>query len=889
MAEQRPSPEKLLQRIQEEERHQLRGKLKIYLGAAPGVGKTYSMLHDALARRAQGLDVVVGVVETHGRKELNDFLKGLEILPRQAIEYRGQKLTEFDLDAALLRNPALILMDELAHTNAPNLRHEKRWQDVKELLDRGIDVYTTLNVQHIESLNDVISQIIHTTVKETVPDFMLEIADTIELVDLPPEELLKRLQDGKVYIPQQAELAAENFFRKGNLIALRELALRITANRVNAQVLLYRQGEGIKHVWPTKEKLLVCVGSRTQSTDIIRAARRMANSLQAEWIAVNVETPGLGMSEETRNRIIMNLRLAEQLGAETKILMGVDIVEEIIRFAREENVTTIIVGKRIRSRWKNLFSTTLSDELVRYSGEIDVYIITGLSEDTKQKYVKPVQTDRAISWAVYAATIGVVALVTIVDFFLFPYVKASTLVMMYLLGVTLVALFGRNIPSILASILSVLAYDYFFVPPYYGLRIGNYQYLFTLLIMLLVMLIIGHFAVLSRRQTEAARLAEQHTATLHRLSRQLASTRGVDKLLDVAVQHVEKVFDSEAFALMPDGRHLKIRGAIHAQYNLNAKELGVAQWVFDLGQMAGLGTDTLPFSEAIYVPLRASQETIGVLRVRPKQKKRLLTPEQMHLLEACANQIALAIEVDRFQEKTKQSELQTETDRVRNALLQSVSHDLRTPLAAIIGSASTLVEMGKELDRSRIKKIGADIYNESEQLSRLINNLLQMTYLEAESVKLEKELYSLSNIVNLVIDALSKKVASKPIKINIPSDLPKVPLDRILLEEVFINLIDNAIKFTPKDSPIEIFAEVKDDKVLVSVGDKGPGIMPDEVNLLFEKFYRGRMLESERGLGLGLAICRSIIKAHGGEIWAENRADGGAMFHFTLPLHLTDS
>ena len=886
MTDQRPDPEKLLKRVQAEERHNLHGNLKIYLGAAPGVGKTYTMLQDAHTKRLQGLDITVGVVETHGRKDLEEVLKGLEILSRQQIEYRGQRLSEFDLDAALKRNPALIIMDEMAHTNAPGLLHAKRWQDIKELLDRGIDVYTTLNVQHIDSLNDVVAQIIHARIKETIPDFMLELADTIELVDLPPEDLLKRLQEGKVYFPKQAELATENFFRKGNLIALRELALRVTAERVNAQVLLYREGEGIKHVWSTKEKLLVCVGSRVTSTNIIRSTRRLAISLQAEWIAVHVETPQIRLSEEERNSAIENLRLAEQLGAETKILNGLDLVDEILNFAREQNITTIVVGKRVIPRWKKLFRTSMADELVRYSREIDVYIITGeMDGGAKQSSSnKSVPQKRNIPWQIYIFSIGVVAVVTGINFFLYPYLNTSNLVMMYLFGVTIVALFGRTGPSVFASIVSVLAYDFFFIPPFYSLSISDIHYYFTLFVMLLVTLIICHFAVVSRRQAEVARLAEQYTATLHTLSRQLASTRGVDKLINIAVEYLAKIFDSDVTAMLPQNNHLKVKSKDKKTDALNAKDQAVAQWVYDLGQAAGLGTDTLPFADSIYIPLLASRETIGVLRIKPHNLKHLLTPEQMHLLEACASQVALAIEVDRLQERTKKSEVQKATDRVRNALLQSVSHDLRAPLVAVMGAASTLKEMGSELDARTIKKIGDNIYFELEQLNRLINNLLQMTYLEAESVKLENEMCSLKDIVTLVVSTWSKKLGHKPININISAELPKIPLDRVLIEEVFINLIDNALKFTSPETPIDITADIKETNVIVSVDDRGPGIVPDEENKLFEKFYRGRMLATDRGMGLGLAICRSIVKAHGGKIWAENRPDGGASFRFSLPL-----
>lgn len=645
MIEQRPSPENLLKRVQEEEREQ-HGKLKIYLGAAPGVGKTHTMLEDALEKRAQGLDVVVGLIETHGRKEIEDLIKGLEVLPRRVVDYHGKQLSEFDLDAVLKRDPALVLVDEMAHTNVPGSLHTKRWQDIKEILDRGIDVYTTLNVQHIESLNDVVSQIIHVRVKETVPDSMLELADTIELVDLPPEDLLKRLQEGKVYIPQQADVAAEHFFRKGNLIALRELALRITAERVGEQVLLYRQGRGIKYIWPTKERFLVCVGSGPESARVIRAAKRMATSLQAEWMAVHVEIPKIKMSEAERNRVTQNLRLAEQLGAETFTLSGLDIISEVMNFAREHNVTTIMIWKEIRSRWHDLLFGSLADDLVRQSGEIDVYIVTGERDNVTLPKEAPAK--QPIPWKNYGIAVGIVMIVTLIDFLLFPYLDSSNLIMVYLLGVTVVALFGRYGPSFLASLLSVLAYDFFFIPPFFSFAVEDLQYFFTLIVMLLVTQVISYLTILARHQAETARRAEHRMAMIHALSRQLASTRGIDKLLEVAVRYIGEVFESEVLALVLEDDFLVVRAIYGAEQELSAKEQSVLQWVYDLGQIAGLGTDTLPFSEALYVPLIATQGIVGVLRVRPMQSERLFTPEQIRLLEACANQVALALEVDLY-------------------------------------------------------------------------------------------------------------------------------------------------------------------------------------------------------------------------------------------------
>lgn len=882
MPERRAKPEAFLQRALEEEQKAKRGKLKIYLGAAPGVGKTYNMLNDALAKRAQGLDVVVGIVETHGRHEIKFLLDDLEILPRQEVIYRDQKLTEFNLDAALKRNPALILIDEMAHTNVPGTRHTKRWRDIKEILDRGIDVYTTLNVQHVESLNDVVSGIIHTRVKETVPDSMLELADTIELVDLPADDLIKRLQEGKVYYPKTAELAAENFFRKGNLIALRELALRLTAERVGAEVIHYRKGQGIRRIWQTREKLLVCIGSNPESVKLIRTARRLATKFQAEWIAIHVDTPKIKLSEKERNAAVQYLHLAEQLGAETRILTGFDLVKEIMDFAREQNVTQLIISQRKRPRWKSFLFRGLADELVRASEEIDVYIVT-MDESARPKPEKHEPEKKKVPWRLYGIALAIVGVTSVLNYILSPHIHPSNFIMIYLLGVTIVALMGRMGPSIFASIASVLAYDFFFMRSFLSFPESGIQYFVTLMVMLIVAYIISHLTILIRRQAEAAHAIEKRTAILHSLSRRLATTRGVENVLDIGERFINEVFDSDVIVFLPQNQSLVIHRKKDQKLNLDPKEQGVAQWVYDLGQIAGLGTDTLPFSDALYVPMLASHGSIGVMRVKPVKHMHLFSPEQIHLLEACVNQIALAIEVDNIEEYTKEHEIKMEAEHVRNALLQSVSHDLRMPLVGVIGAASALIEAKGDLDRDTIKKLGSHIYMEIEQLNRLINNILQTTYLDAETIVLQKECHSLREVVDRVIKR-NKKFESKTICIAIPDDLPEVPFDETLLYEVFVNLIDNAITFSPENAPIEITATSDNANVVISILDRGAGIAPDEVDKLFDKFYRGRSEGKEKGLGLGLAICKSVVIAHGGKIWMENRTGGGAIFRFTLPL-----
>lgn len=651
MKEQRPNPEELLKRVLEEEQQNLRGKLKIYFGAAPGVGKTYTMLKDAVDQRSQGQDVIIGIIESHGRKEIERLCNDFEILPRLPVDYHGTKLLEFDLNAAIKRNPSIILVDEMAHTNPPSLRHAKRWQDIKEVLDCGIDVYTTLNVQHIESLNDIVAQIIGTNIRETVPDSVFDMADTVEIVDLPPDDLLRRLREGKVYFPARAEIAAENFFRKGNLIALRDLALRVTAEHVETEVFLYRHGRGIQRIWPTTEKILVCVGPETETMKVIRTARRLATSLQSEWIAVHVDASWVRLSKEERQSVIQNLRFAERLGAETKILAGSNIVNEIFAFAREQNITKILVGKKIRPRWKSWFVRSLADEIVRSSEEIDVYIITGAFEPSKK--IQSVFTKRIIPWSTYGMALLIVTLATGVDFALFPFLGHSNLIMVYLLGVVIVAMYGQIGPSILASILSVLAYDYFFVPPRFSFAVSDIQYVFTLLVMLLVTQIISHLTILTRRQVKIAHHIQKRTAILHRLTRQLAGTRGVNNLLEVAIYFISDTFNSEVLVLLSKNGQLEIWPKGKDLSTLNDKEMTIAQWVYNMGQIAGFSTDTLSFSDAIYIPLLSLKETIGVLRVKPEDQEQLLIPEQIRLLEDCANQIALSIEADRVQENVK--------------------------------------------------------------------------------------------------------------------------------------------------------------------------------------------------------------------------------------------
>jgi len=881
--ERRPDPDELLARVKEAENRQARGKLKVFFGAAAGVGKTYAMLEAARQQRQHGVDVIVGWVETHGRAETEALLDGLEILPPRLVEYRGATLREFDLDAALARRPALILVDELAHTNAPGARHPKRWQDVLELLDAGINIYTAMNVQHVESLNDLVAKITGVVVRETVPDSVFDQTDEVELIDLPPDELLQRLKDGKVYMPGLAAEAVQNFFRKGNLIALRELALQRTAQRVDAEMRDYMRDHAIGKTWPVSERLLVCIGPSPFSVRLIRAAKRMAERLGAEWIVAYVETPAsLRLPQEARDRVVQAMRLAEQLGAVTVTLSGQRMSEEILAFARARNVSKIVVGKPSRPLWKRIAIGSIVDALVQGSGEIDVYVISG-DREAAAPVARPAGRPPT-DWAGYGCSVAAVAVCTGLAWVMFPLFALSNLIMAYLLGVVVVSTrWGRG-PSILASVLSVAAFDFFFVPPYYTFAVTDTQYFVTFGVMLVVALVISGLAVRIRAQAEAARERERRIAALYAMSRELASTRGVHDLLDVAVRHIAEVFRTRVVVLLPQpGGRLAVEAALSAQFPLDSNELAVGQWAYDHGQIAGRGTDTLPGATGLYLPLTGSRGTVGVLGLRPEQPHALQSPEQLHLLETFAGQTALAIERAHLAEEAQQAQVRAETERLRNSLLSSVSHDLRTPLASITGAASTLLESGAKLDDRTRQDLLESLHEEAERLNRLVQNLLEMTRLESGALQLQREWHPLEEIVGAALGRFGKRLQDRPVTTKVPADLPLVPIDDVLIEQVLINLVDNALKYTPARSPIEISASSIEGAVLVEVADRGPGLPPGDEKRIFDKFYRSGT-QAVRGAGLGLAICAGIVEAHGGRIWAENRPGGGVTFRFSLPV-----
>jgi two-component system, OmpR family, sensor histidine kinase KdpD len=883
MIDQRPDPDQLLRRVVEAERQAERGKLTIFFGAAPGVGKTYAMLEVARAEMEQEKrDVVVGVVETHGRYETAAMALGLELLPQRRVTYRGVQVQEFDLDAALARRPQLILMDELAHTNAEGSRHPKRWQDVEELLDAGIDVFSTMNVQHVESLNDLIAKITGVVVRETVPDSMLERANELKLVDLPPDELLERLRDGKVYVPAQAQRAIENFFRKGNLIALRELALRHTAERVDAQMRAYREAQGIEQTWAVAEQILVAVSPSPYSARLVRAARRMAGALHARWFAVFVEPRSARqLSAKSQALLSRNLRLAEQLGAEVVTLSGEDATDEILRFARERNITKIIIGKPSAHRFRDRFTVSLVDRLVRQSGNIDVYVTAG---DRGPEEVAPEKSVRAELQvpSLVAATL-VSALATGVGLLLFGRDQLPDVVMTYLLGILLVSSRYGLAPSIFAAFLSVAALDFFFVLPFGTFAVADFRHAVTFAVMFLVAVIVSGLTERVRNQAHSARHREERTRALYELSRELAATQGTRRVIEVAAAHLEKVFRGRVSVFTPDSsRSLRSVYASPQLVEPSEHELSISQWVWSNQKEAGLGTATLPGGSTLYLPLMASGGIVGVLGISPEQPDRFESVEQRRQVDAFAQQMALAMERAELAEETERARGEVEREQLRSSLLSSVSHDLRTPLAVITGTASTLIDGGGAIDEATRLELMKTILDESERLNRLIRNLLDMTRLDSGTVKVKKEWSPLEEVVGSALNRLDARLLGRKVHVALPPGLSLVPFDAVLIEQALINLLENAAKYS--QGPIEINAVLGSEEVVVEVADRGPGIPPGEEARVFEKFHRAIREGGPSGVGLGLAICRAIVAAHGGRIWAQNRDGGGASFRFSLPI-----
>lgn len=890
MDESRPDPDQLLEELKRDEEKEQRGRLKIFFGASAGVGKTYAMLLAAQAQRAQGVDVAVGVIETHGRGETAALLAGLEALPPKRIDYRGKQLVEFDLDGALVRKPALILVDELAHSNVPGSRHPKRWQDVEELLASGIDVYTTLNVQHLESLNDVVGKITGVRVAETLPDRVFDRADDVALVDLTPDELLRRFGEGKVYMPQQAQRALKHFFRKGNLIALRELALRRTADRVNADMREYRADQAIQGAWQTKERLLVCVGPDPGAANLVRGASRLAAKLDADWLAVYVETPRLErLPQARREQILKTLRLAQGLGAEAVTLAGTDLAATVLDYARVRNVSRLVVGKSTLTGLARLWRPALAERLAERARDVDIHIVAGELDERGREGAPPVENTmpvlgtagRRIRWRHYLYAVAVSAATTALTAALLRFFDLANVVMLYLLGVVLVAVFFGRGPAVLASLLSVAAFDFFFVEPQLSFTVNDTQYVFTFALMLAVALLTSNLTANLRYQARVATRREQRTGALYALGKELAAALTGAQIVEISSRHLQAVFQARVALLLPDGQD-RVRQPDPAA-DAPAVDASIAQWVYDHQQAAGLGTHTLSASPVHYLPLRAPMRTRGVLAIAPRDPGQLAVPEQSRLLDTFAAQIALALERVHYVEVARDALVSMESERLRNSLLSAISHDLRTPLAALVGLADTLLGE-REPDPKTRRELTHAIHEEALRMSGLMSNLLDLARLQAGGVRLNRQWQMLEEVIGGALRAMRNLLASHRIELRLARDLPLVNFDAVLIERALCNLLENATKYTPPGTLIEIAVESRDKEIWLSVQDNGPGLPAGLEDKIFGKFIRGEKESAKPGVGLGLALCCAIAAVHNGRIWAENRPRGGARFTLALPL-----
>ncbi|WP_298378998.1 sensor histidine kinase KdpD [Azospirillum sp.] len=884
----RPSPDALLRQAAREER----GRLKIFLGAAPGVGKTFEMLQTAQAKRREGIDLVVGVVETHGRRETEALVAGLEVVPRRRIDYKDHVLDEMDLDAILARRPKIVLVDELAHTNAPGSRHAKRYLDVEELLAAGIDVYSTLNIQHVESLNDVVAKITRVRVRETVPDSIVDRADDIEVIDITPDDLIQRLQQGKVYVPRTAERAIRHYFSPGNLTALRELALRRTAERVDEQLLTHMQANAISGPWAAGERLLVCVNEDATGAALVRYARRQAERLRARWGAIHVETSrALRLTEAERDRIADTLRLVERLGGEAVTAPGRDVAETVVEHARANNVTHLVIAKSRRSRWSELLRGSVAHSLIRRAGDISVHVIAANSGDPiPPKTVKTAPSGReAFLWWPYVAATGYVAAALGVGHLLHRGLALNNMALVFLTAVLASAVTGGLAPSLYASVVSVLAFNYFFLPPLYTFTISDPENIVALFVFAVVAVIASNLTARVRAQAVTARARAKTTEDLYLFSRKLAGVVTMDDLLWATAYQIAAMLKVHVVLLLPEGESVAVRAGYPPEDVIEDADLAAAIWAWENNRPTGRGADTLPGAKWLFLPMRTGRGLVGVVGIDTggagARTGSFLTPDQRRLLDALIDQAALAIERVTLAEDVDRAKLAAETERLRSALLTSISHDLRTPLASILGSATSLKSYGPMLDDAARLELTSTIQEEAERLNRFIANLLDMTRLESGAIRPRADAVDLSEVVGSALERVGRILAGHRVTMDLAADLPMVEIDAVLFEQALFNLLDNAGKYAPAGSLITVRARAEPGRVRVEVLDEGDGIPPEDVERIFDKFYRVHAQDRQRaGTGLGLAICRGFVEAMGGTITAANRRDrSGAVFTLTLP------
>jgi two-component system sensor histidine kinase KdpD len=877
--EARPSPEALLAAA----RRETRGRLKIFLGAAPGVGKTYAMLEAAHERLRDGADVVAGIIETHGRRETEALLNGIDVLPRRTMDYRGKAFREMDLDALIARRPQLALVDELAHTNIPGSRHLKRWQDVEELLAAGIDVYSTLNIQHLESINDIVEQISGVKVRETLPDSVLAAADEIELIDLPPQDLIKRLHEGKVYVPEQAKRAVGNFFSPGNLTALREMALRHAAERVDAQMVDYMRAHAIPGPWPARERIVVCIDERVDAARLVRVTKRTAERRGAAWVAVTVETSrAYTLTEADKDRIAEAMRLAQQLGGETVTLQGDDVVATVLAFAAERNATQIVVGRARHRRWR--VGDSVTERLIAESGDFNVLVVGGEDEDKPGRQIQARKPLAPADWLGYLFAMLATAAATGLGFVIDPWLPVASISVAYLLGVMVVAMKSGLRPAIMASIWSFFAFNFFFTEPRWTFAVTDTQNVLTLVFFLIAAVIVSNMASRLRSQIEATRESARRTTNLYDFGRKITAAVTLDDVLWAVVHHVAVTIHGRSLILLPQDGGLAIAAGYPPEDTLDDKSAAAADWAWLHGKPAGRGSATLPASLWLFLPLKTARGPVAVLGVQMMEDADMPSPGQMRLLETLADQAAVAIERTTLVSDIETARVATERERLRSALLSSLSHDLRTPLVSIMGAASSLQTYSPMMDEGSRVDLTQTIMDEAERLNRFVQNLLDMTKLGAGALKPRSDWADLRDIVGAAVNRMQRLARDHTIRIDIDANLPLLCVDPVLMEQVFFNLLDNACKFSPRGTGVKVWAKKLPATVAIEVVDEGPGIPEADREKVFDMFYRVDQGDAQpAGTGLGLAICRGIVEAHGGTIKAEPGLHGAGT---AIVIHL---
>jgi two-component system, OmpR family, sensor histidine kinase KdpD len=883
--ESRADPDALLDKI----RQSGRGKLTVFLGSSAGVGKTYAMLAAAKECLLEGKQLLIGWVETHGRVDTEALVHGIPTIPPCSLVYQGRTFQEMNLSEILRLHPQIVLVDELAHTNIPGSLHIRRYQDVEELLTAGIDVYTTVNIQHIESLNDVVARITGVVMHETVPDRVLQ-GSEIKLIDIPPEALLQRLAEGKVYMPTQAKEAAKNFFRVGNLTALRELALRYTTQHIDTDLETYMRAHAISGPWPAAERIMVCVSESPFSAQLIRTAYRLAASLKSPWIAAYIEIPRLEVaSDREKQALAENLRLAEELGAELVTIVGDEVASEIIRLARRRNVTHLLIGKPALSNIHQFFRGSIFSKILKQSEGLSVHIISEAAKNATQR-LTPRRAPSKIRLMPAFLTITMVALITVLGKFIESTFGLVNIALGFLLPVMVSAILWGRYTALLGAFIAAICFDFLFIPPVLHFTVSDVRYLFSFVMFHVVAFVTGTLAGRLRHHAHEARKREVRISALYSLSKNIAGTEGLDTVLEMAAERIAESVNATVVILLADeSGELQVKscanpkGKISAHF-VNDNEGAVAAWAYHHGQIAGHGTDTLNGAKGLYMPLVSDEQSIGVIATQFYSSDKVLDPDKHHLIEAFANLIVLAVKRITLAEASKQTYLLRESERLWMTMFNSLSHDLRTPLSSIIGAVTGLLEEGELFDRSARNELLGTIEQEALRMNRLVGNLFDMARLQSGMLQLKKEWCDIEEIVGIALKDLRRSLGARLVKVDLEPELPLIRADMGLIEQVFVNLLDNAIKYSPRETELSVKARCQQEELQVSVSDQGEEIPQGEIGAIFDQFYRGKTSQAVKGTGLGLTICKEIVNAHGGRIWAENPEGQGTTITFTLPL-----